>query len=862
MGIKSLAGQLDRHHLTECYPALEEHALQELIHDLERFLEPQQIIVDYDQRIAFSYDATGERYVPDLVVFAKTDNDVEQVMRACDKHHIYVIPRGSSSNLSGGTTPILGGVVLTLTAQRGILEIDTVSREVRMKPGVVNWDLQQVLKPLGFFYPPDPASHKIATLGGNVAENSGGPHCVKYGVTTNHVVQLQVVLADGTKLWTPKARDYRTDLDFTGILVGSEGTMAIFTEIVAAIWPQPETIKTMLGVFSSVEQALDTVSALIAQQIVPATLELLDKKSLQLVESFVHAGYPVEAGAVLLIEVDGPSNDVLEKVASIQEIVQQQGATDFRIATTDLEADALWRGRRSHYGAAARLAPHLWIQDVTVPRPLLAAMMQDVLEIGHRYGFDIFCSAHAGDGNLHPIITYNPANPEELQRLKETDRAILQACVARGGAITGEHGVGIDKLENMDLMYGPKERQIMAQIKRAFDPKELLNPLKVVLAPKTVTGDRPELTEAIPRSSIWTPGSAEDLQDAIRTAIGKHFRVSIGGGFQRWPVVGGAPDTHIEMTALNQLVDFDRDNLTLEVEAGFAAAKLLALLHQQGLDVPLLPYTGEDTVGGLIASNARNWRNSFLFGWRDVVLGVEWVDGRGDVLRFGRKTMKNVAGYDVTKLAIGSWGTLGAISKVILRLRPYPKHRLFGYVSHSDAQTLLKMSLDLSGHYNRPEGMVLTHWRDEDPSLWLSHQASGFHATESLVESLCKKLGVHVTWVDEELWKQWEQKRQELIHWALNHGIYGEGGLKVSRLESLVQGLEGNHDVLSWIVYPGSGAFEIYGKSSFRSDVLGLQRVVGSDRYWEKPVEAAWQAIRKRLEQVFDPYEVFSKIHE
>ncbi|WP_053958736.1 FAD-binding oxidoreductase [Sulfobacillus thermosulfidooxidans] len=862
MGRKSLAGQLDRHHLTELYPGVDEQALQELIHELERFLEPQQMIVDYDQRMAFSYDATGERYVPDVVVFAKTADEVEQVIRACAHHHIYVIPRGSSSNLSGGTTPILGGLVLSLTAQRDILDIDTVSREVRIKPGVINWDLQQVLNSIGFFYPPDPASHKIATLGGNVAENSGGPHCVKYGVTTNHVVQLQVVLADGTKVWTPTARDYRTDLDFTGILVGSEGTMAIFTEIVVGIWPQPETMKTMLGVFSSVEQALDTVSALIAQQIVPATLELLDKKSLQLVESFVHAGYPVDAGAVLLIEVDGPLNDVTEKVARIQEIVQQQGATDFRIAATDLEADALWRGRRSHYGAAARLAPHLWIQDVTVPRPLLAAMMQDVLEIGHQYGFDIFCSAHAGDGNLHPIITYNPANPEELRRLKETDRAILQACVARGGAITGEHGVGIDKLENLDLMYGPKERQIMAHIKRAFDPKELLNPLKVVVAPKTVTADRAAVTEARTRPSVWKPSSNEDLQDAIRTAIGKHVRLSVGGRFQRWPVVGGAPHTHIEMTALNQLVDFDPDNLTLEVGAGFAASELLALLHQQELDVPLLPYTGEDTVGGLIASNARNWRNSFLFGWRDVVLGVEWIDGRGDVLRFGRKTMKNVAGYDVTKLAIGSWGTLGAISKVILRLRPYPKHRLFGYVSHSDAQALLRMSLDLSRHYDRPEGMVLTHWLDKDPCLWFSHQSSGIHATKSLVETVCKRLGFHITWREEELWAEWEGNRQNLIQVALNDGIYGEGGLKPSQLESLVNVLERDNNVVSWIVYPGSGAFEIYGTSSFRSDIVGLQRVVGSGQYWEQPVEAAWQTIRKRLEYVFDPYDIFSKIHE
>ncbi len=861
MDKKVLAGQLDRSHLTVHHKPTRADQLTAFVRELKEVMNPAQILDDYGQRMAFSYDGTGERHVPDVVVFALDADDVQRVVKMCHKHHVYLIARGSSSNLSGGTTPVIGGVILVLTSQRRIIALDTVNRQAEVEPGVINADLQEALSAQGFFYPPDPASHKISTLGGNVGENSGGPHCIKYGVTTNHVIQLQVVLEDGSVVWTPPARDFRAGLDFTGVLSGSEGTMAVITRIVLDIWPQPEAKQTMLAVFASPEEALEAVQKLISSQIIPSTLELLDKKSLQLVESFVHAGYPVDAGAVLLIEVDGDPREISLEVTAIQEILGQYGVEDLKIAATELEADNFWRGRRAHYGAAARLAPHLWIQDVTVPRPLLADMMNDVLNIGRQFGFDIFCAAHAGDGNLHPIITYNPGDADEVDRMKQADRAILQACVARGGAITGEHGIGIDKIENLDLMYGDKERSVMVRIKEAFDPQTLFNPVKVVLAPPARQIDFPPSGESHAWPKMWSPQNDSQLQDAILEAGQQGRRLSVGGSFQKWPFIGGAPDTPLSMKAMKKIVDYDQDNLTIEVEAGIEAKDLLQLLRQDRLDIPMLPSTGHDTVGGLIGANARHWRHSFLMGWRDVVLGLQWVDGLGEAMRFGRKTMKNVAGYDVTKLAIGSWGTLGVISRVILRLRPYPVRGLWGYVASSQLNPLLRLSLLLGQHPNRPEGMVLTRWNNEGPRLWISHQADGVAAIQKTVEALCAHQSLEVQWqdIDDAAWQKWEQTRQELQEQSLHQGSWAEGGTKPTELGSVVTEVEPVAD-LAVIMYPGSGAYELYSRHQALPRVPGITRKWVKDHFWQQVLELPWQTITGRIEKIFDPYGIFSKI--
>ena len=850
-----LSGQLDRSVLTARFPHTLPGVVQGFIEDLLHIVPSSQIITDPERLLAYSYDATGERYRPDGVVFAQSAEDVERVMIASNKAGVYLLARGSSSNLSGGTTPILGGLVLSLARMKAVQAIDVPNREVTVQPGVINATLQELLAPLGFFYPPDPASYKISTLGGNVAENSGGPHCVKYGVTTNHILQLEVVLADGSRLRTPITRDYRVGYDLTGLLTGSEGTLAVITEIRANIAPQPEHTATMLAVYSSVDDALTTVSAMIAAQIVPSTLELMDKKSLEVVEPFVHGAYPAGAGAILLIEVDGPLDVVSAQIETIRHLASIGAASDFRVAQSDLEADALWKARRSWYGAAARVAPHLWIQDVTVPRPLLAAMMQDTMAIGHRWGFDIFCSAHAGDGNLHPIITYHPADKAEVQRMHQADREILQACVERGGAITGEHGVGLDKLENLSLMYSPAERQLMADLKAAFDPDGLLNPMKAVLAPK----HRPAAMErGVPRrrdQEIWQPDNVEDLQDAVQQARKEQIRISVGGQFTRWVLIGGPPDTRLSVGHLHRIVDYDRDNLTLEVEAGALARDVAALLRSDGLDIPSLPAGGVDTVGGLVASNARNWRHSYGFGWRDAVLGVEWVDGQGQILRFGRKTMKNVAGYDVTKLAVGSWGRLGVISKLILRLQPYASHRLFGYVQEADTAPLLSLAHQLAGRPTRPDGMVFTRMTSSEGRLWFSHDSVGQDSTQQTVEEVCAQGGLAAHWLDDSAWVDWENERASALNRALAHGVYLEGGGKPQDLGRIVDAVGA---AVPLICYPGSGAYEVFACTDDLPSLPGMARRLSRTVCWEHP-RGPWEDLSRRIEQVFDPLSLFSK---
>ncbi|POB09112.1 FAD-binding oxidoreductase [Sulfobacillus sp. hq2] len=849
----ALAGQLDRLWVAGAGASrADSAAVQGVVSALNATLQPDQVISDRERLLAFSYDATGERHWPDVVVFAQSAQEVETAVQIAAAQGVYILARGSSSNLSGGTTPVLGGLILSLTRMNHIRHVDVLNRQAVVEPGVINADLQVALQSWHFFYPPDPASHRISTLGGNVAENSGGPHCVKYGVTVNHIIQLEVVLADGRRLLTPTARDYRVGLDITGLLTGSEGTMAIVTQITAQIAPQPEQTATMLAVFASVDEALHTVSAIIAHHIVPSTLELLDKKSLEIVESFVHAGYPVDAGAVLLIEVDGPSAVVQAQTAAIADIAAQGGAHEFRIAQSALEADALWKGRRAHYGAAARIAPHLWIQDVTVPRPLLAEMMRDVIVIGQHHGFNIFCSAHAGDGNLHPIITYDPANADEVARMRQADHDILAACVNRGGAITGEHGIGIDKLENLALMYGPRERQTMSDLKHAFDPNGVLNPLKVVLPPPVRPSD-PHWEE--PSDHTWTPNTAQEASQAVMDARQAGIQLSVGGYFTGWAMTGRPLTTPLSTSHLRQIVDFDKDNLTVEVEAGMSASELAQWLRHEGLQSPFLPYSSpKTTVGGMIAANARNWRHAYLLGWRDVVLGVEWIDGRGQILRFGRKTMKNVAGYDVTKLAIGSWGRLGLISKAILRLRPLAPQRLLGYTQSDTVDRLLDMALQFGTSASRPDGVVITRLKPGQAQLWIAHESPGAEPIKAWVEGQGREAGLTWTWLEDDAWVSWEDERTRLWQQALQHGTYAEGGVLPTHLSHVINRVALDH---LFIVYPASGAYEIFaGPNDVPLNLEGLSRRISEGQYWQQPTDG-WDATQDRIRHVFDPDGIF-----
>jgi len=449
---------------------------------VERF-GPDRVLTDFRDRMAYAYDATGIKYPPDVVVFPLSTEDAADAVRIAAHHGLPIVARGGGTNISGGTVPIRGGLCLALNRMDRILDIDPENHTATVQPGVRNLALQEALKPHGFFFAPDPSSHRVSTIGGNAGENAGGPHCLKYGVTVNHVLGLTLVLADGSVVRLGGPEQDRPGFDLVSLLVGSEGTLGIITELVVRILPLPAEVRTLLAVFDDLEVAMRTVSDIIAARVVPATMELLDRGTIEVVERFARAGYPEDAEAVLLIEVDGPQESVAEELDRVEAICRRNGARDLRIAQSEAEREALWLGRRAAYGAAGRLSAYVWTQDVTVPRDRLVEMLRACQAIGRKYGIRIISVAHAGDGNLHPLVAYDPQDADQVRRVKAADREILEACVALGGSISGEHGIGHDKLPNLELQLGPDLLGLMWSVRRAFDPDLRLNPGKAVAAP-------------------------------------------------------------------------------------------------------------------------------------------------------------------------------------------------------------------------------------------------------------------------------------------------------------------------------------------------------------------------------------------
>ena len=450
-----------------------------LLDELTAALGAAHVRVALRERRAYAYDATAEKHTPAAVVFPGSAAQVAAVVRAAGRHGVPVVPRGAGTNVSGGTTPHLGGIVLNLTRLNRIEAIDAAGRRARVQAGVTNAALNAAAVPHGFFFAPDPSSYRVATLGGNLAENSGGLHCLKYGVTTHHVLSLQVVLADGSIAELGGEAEDAPGYDLAGILVGCEGTLGVITAATVRLVPLPEGTRTLLATFADLEACVATVSAIIAARIVPAALELVDRASIAVVNASLGQVYP-EAEAALVIEVDGRAAELDPQAEAIAALCRAGGATTVRRAHDAAEAAALWAGRRAMFGCLARMSAYVWAQDVTVPRGRLVPMLRRVMAIGREYGLSICTVAHAGDGNLHPCIPFDPREPGARERVHQADLAILRACVELGGSITGEHGVGIDKLPGMPLMFSPTQLGLMFDLRDALDPRRLLNPGKAV----------------------------------------------------------------------------------------------------------------------------------------------------------------------------------------------------------------------------------------------------------------------------------------------------------------------------------------------------------------------------------------------
>ncbi len=826
-----LGGAMDRRALIGRYPRLSDEQRRALARQLVSELGPDAVISDPDLLLAYSYDATGERHFPDVVVMPADSDEVSRAVAVARRMGAPIVGRGASTNLSGGTTPLVGGMVVSFARMNRILDLDLSQQWVRVQPGVVNADLQVFLGRHGYVYPPDPSSHRISTLGGNIAENSGGPHCVKYGVTTQHVLALEVILVDGRRLWLPRSGDTFQTLDLTSLVIGSEGTLALVTEALLSIQPLPPARMTLLAAFASVDDATRAVSAVIAERIQASALELMDKESLRIVESYVHAGYPVNAGAVLLIELDGTLDEVERAAGRVEHLMERHATLECRAAQSESEAEALWRGRRAHYGAIARLAPHIWVQDVTVPRPRLAEMMDRVLTIAARHDMLIVTAAHAGDGNLHPSMPYNPADAGQVQRLKSADRDILKACVEMGGAITGEHGIGIDKAEHLPLMYGPDELTVMNDVKSAFDPENRLNPFKALWPAEPASE-----SQSVSSGPLWAPENESQLSDMMGWARAHGQVLKIQGQGRRTPPHGYQT---LDMRALQEVFDWDGANLSVEVGAGMPAGALARLLSQESMDLPGVEPFMDDTVGGLVAHNAPYWRLSTGRGWRDQVLAVEWVDARGRRLKFGRKTMKNVAGYDLAKLMTGSEGRLGAIARVTFRIRPAVEAPALYQSEPMPAEEAFQAALRLIAQPNRPDGVLLVKAAGgRDVSLW----CTGGLATRPRRPAIEEIVGKPGSWSSgSDGWLQVEQERLHQVYRATADGLYQRGMLPLDDMQNSYLRLMQNASSAVFCC-PGPGWYEILG-----SDTSHLAQTPLSD-------EALHLA--ERVTRVFDPDQI------
>jgi glycolate oxidase len=464
-------------------PALDESAIGDrdrIAADLARLVAPASVIAAPAALKAYETDGlTAYRQPPLVAVLPGNTEEVAAVLRYCHRRKLKVVPRGSGTSLSGGALPLADGVLVGLGKLNRILEIDYENRCAIVQPGVPNLAISHAVADRGFYYAPDPSSQIACSIGGNVAENSGGVHCLKYGLTTNNLLGLEVVLMDGEIMRLGGRHFDAAGYDLMGILTGSEGLLGVVTEVTVRLLKRPPTARALLAGFASNESAGEAVAAIIAAGIIPAGMEMMDRPAVAAVEDFVHAGYPLEAEALLIVELDGTAAEVEELMARVQAITQQKGATSLRVSQSEQERLRFWAGRKAAFPAVGRISPDYYCMDGTIPRSKLPLVLHRMAEMSQRFGLKVANVFHAGDGNLHPLVLYDANKPRDLETAEQFGAEILKLCVEVGGVLTGEHGVGVEKRDLMPVMFNETDLAQQMRLKCAFDEHQLLNPGKV-----------------------------------------------------------------------------------------------------------------------------------------------------------------------------------------------------------------------------------------------------------------------------------------------------------------------------------------------------------------------------------------------
>ncbi len=739
-----------------------------LIKSLRALLSREQIISDPEELLVYECDGlTHYKALPRAVVLPHSTAEVSEVMRLLARERVAFVPRGAGTGLSGGALALDGGVQINLARMRRLLKVDTENRFAIVETGMVNAQLSRAVARHGLHYVPDPSSQASCTIGGNIAENAGGIHCLKYGTTVDHVLGARVVLAGGEIVDLGGGGVESIGYDLLGVFVGSEGTFGIATEATVRLTPVAPSVRTLLADFTDINDASRAVSAIIAEGIIPAALEMVDGATIRAVEASVFAaGLPTDAEAALLVELDGLEAGLDEEASRVEGICRASGARGVRHAADEFERKKLWAARKGAFGAMGRIMPDMMLQDAVVPRSRLPEILADTYRIAAKYKLRLANVFHAGDGNLHPIMCYDSRDHAEVERVREAGREIVETCVRAGGTITGEHGVGLDKSDYLPLVFSDDTLRAMLQVRAAFDPSGLCNPGKVipvlrgcgearaaievkeqatnaggngqratgngqnvssqvaaftagsieqhatatrssvpvgVFRPERargamssiVGGEHVESLRGAAETLVVSPASIEEASEVLRLASREGWKVvPVGAG--TWLDERGLPPSaavRISTKRMARLVEHEPSDLVATAEAGVTLADFNATMQSAGQWLALdPPGDGVATLGG-VAATGLGGAQSFGYGLpRSKVLGMSVVLADGRMIRVGGRVVKNVAGYDLCKLFIGSYGTLGLITELTFKLRPRPASERTFVAFAADYQPLLDVA--------------------------------------------------------------------------------------------------------------------------------------------------------------------------
>jgi glycolate oxidase subunit GlcD len=716
-----------------------------LIENLSAIVGRENVLSNPDELLVYECDGLPQhKHRPRAVVFPSSTEETSAIMRELARANVPFTPRGAGTGLSGGALALNSGVVIEMARMRKILRIDVENRLAVVQPGVVNLHVSRAVAPYGLYYVPDPSSQPTCTIGGNIAESAGGIHCLKYGTTTDHVLACRVVLADGEIVDLGGAPGY----DLLGIFIGSEGTFGIATEATLRLTQSPPAVRTLLAEFGEVNDASHAVSAIIAAGVMPAALEMMDREIIRAVEASVFAaGLPPDAGAALLIELDGIEAGLDDEAQKVTSICMEFGARNCRYARDEAERKKLWAARKGAFGAIGRITPDSMIQDAVVPRSRLPEVLAAAYDIATRYQLRIANVFHAGDGNLHPLICFDSRFPEEVIRVREAGRELMEVCVRAGGTITGEHGVGLDKRELLPLVFSEADMNAMLSVRAAFDPLGLCNPGKIVpllrgcgeakavgaavetrsrsvethaarvqhatktflktefhpasAAPLLARIVGPSNISSHPTSLTVFPISTEQISEILKLAFREHWRVLPTGG-ATWldPQSNSSANVIVNTSLLDQIVEHEPADLIAIAQAGVKLRDFNAKLEENRQWLPLdPPDNGRATIGGVVATGLGGPQQLGYGRPRGTVIGMRVVLADGSVINPGGRVVKNVAGYDLCKLFTGSFGTLGIITQVNFKLRPRPEREATIVTSgklpdlRSNARTILDARL-------------------------------------------------------------------------------------------------------------------------------------------------------------------------